>query len=74
MAQEATSRGPAPELESLLAAVRSFRELIPPDVAERLVAALRELLLAVRALLDWYLERLERRGSEPPEVEDIPIQ
>src|SRR5438270_13184251 len=30
LAQEATSRGPAPELESLLAAVRSFRELIPP--------------------------------------------
>ena len=72
--QEPASRGPAPELETLLAAIRSLRELIPPDVADRLVAAAREFLLAVRALLDWYLERLERRRTEPPEVQDIPIQ
>ncbi len=57
----------------MLAAVRSLRELIPPEVAERLIAATRELLLAVRALIDWYLERLERRRREPPEVQDIPI-
>jgi hypothetical protein len=34
----------------------------------------RELLLALRALIDFYLERLNKRGSEPTEVEDIPIE
>lgn len=72
--EEPGSRPPAAELDALVAAVRSLRELIPPEVAERLIAALRELLLAVRALLDWYLDRLERRRKEPPEVEDIPIR
>ena|SRR5436305_1354128 len=62
------------ELDVLIHAFQSIRELIPPDVLERLATALKELLLAVRALIDWYLERLERRRSEPPtEVEDIPI-
>jgi hypothetical protein len=64
---------PGSELEALLAALRSVRDLIPPEVAERLLAAVRELLLAVRAVIDWYLERLEHRRREPPEVHDIPI-
>src|SRR2546423_2512770 len=72
--QEQPSQGPSAELESLLAAIRSLRDLIPPEVAERLVAALRELLMALRGLLEWYIERLDRRRTEPPKVEDIPIQ
>ena len=55
-------------------ALQSLRELIPPDVLQRLAAALKELLLAIRAVIDWYLERLERRHTaEASEVEDIPI-
>jgi hypothetical protein len=61
------------ELETLLAAFGALRELIPPDVLERLMTAFKELLLALRALIDSYLERLERRRTEPTEVEDIPI-
>lgn len=62
------------ELDMLIQAFNSVRELIPPDVLQRLAAALRELLLAIRALIDWYLERVERRRTETPsEVEDIPI-
>ena len=62
------------DLEALVQAVQSLRELIPPDVLQRLAAALKELLLAIRAVIDWYLERLERRRTEEPsEVEDIPI-
>jgi hypothetical protein len=67
-------RRPMPEVEALITAVGSLRELIPPEISERLVAALRELLLAIRAVLDHYLERLERRQPEPPEVQDIPLQ
>jgi hypothetical protein len=69
--------GPAaralPELEALVAAIAPLRELIPPDALERIQAAVRELLLAIRALVDYYLERLERRPPKPPEVQDIPI-
>jgi hypothetical protein len=36
--------------------------------------ALRQLLLAVRALIDFWLERLDAQREAPPEVEDIPIQ
>jgi hypothetical protein len=62
-----------PELDPFVALVQAVRELIPPELQRRLVAALRELLLALRALIDWYLERLERRREEAAEVQDIPI-
>jgi hypothetical protein len=61
------------DLEALIALARSVRELVPPDLQQRLVEALREVLQAVRDLLDWYLERLDRQRAEPTEVEDIPI-
>ena len=61
------------DLELLMHLVESLRELVPPDLQRRLAEALRELLLAVRALINWYLERLERQRDEPADVEDIPI-
>ena len=65
--------GLSPELDPFVALVQALRDLIPPDLQRRLVAALRELLLALRALIDWYLERLERRREQSVEVQDIPI-
>lgn len=62
-----------PELDPLVGLVQAMRDLIPPELQRRLVAALRELLLALRALIDWYLERLERRREQGAEVQDIPI-
>jgi hypothetical protein len=32
----------------------------------------REFLLTLRSLIDWYLERLDRKPAEPT-IEDIPI-
>jgi hypothetical protein len=64
--------GPS-EIELLLEAILSLRERIPPDLQRRLGEALREVLLALRALIDWYLERTERRRNTPTEVQDIPI-
>ena len=61
------------DLEALIALARSVRELIPPDLQQRLVNALREVLQALRDLVDWYLERLDRERAEPAEVQDIPI-
>jgi hypothetical protein len=67
-------RGRSSELDALIQAIQTLRDLVPPDVVERLATALRELLLALRALIDAYLERLDRRGEQQPEVQDIPIR
>jgi hypothetical protein len=61
------------DVELLAQLVRSLRERVPPDLQRRVAEALREVLLALQALIDWYLERLEHRRSEPVEVQDIPI-
>jgi hypothetical protein len=63
----------ASEIELLLDAIRALRERIPPELQRRLGEALKEVLLALRALIDWYLERTEQRRGEPTEVRDIPI-
>ncbi len=61
------------DLDVLAVVLHSMRDLIPPELQRRLTDALRELLLALRALIDWYLERVERRRAAPTEVQDIPI-
>jgi hypothetical protein len=71
-AQQDTPRAPG-DLELLITALEAIGELVPSDLRRRLGEAVREVLLAVRALIDWYLERNEGRSSEPPEVQDIPV-
>ena len=54
--------------------VELARSSLPPDLQRQLQQALRELLIALRAVLDYSIDRLEP-GPEPPSatVEDIPI-
>jgi hypothetical protein len=61
------------DMALLLELAGRVRDLVPPDLQRRLAEALRELLLALRAVVDWYLDRLDQRRREPPEVTDIPI-
>jgi hypothetical protein len=61
------------EFELLAQLIQSVRGLVPAELQRRLAEALRELLLALRALIDLYLERLERPEQAPTEMEDIPI-
>ena len=61
-----------PDLTPLFALLDSLRRMVPPELQDQLNALQRELLLTVRALIDWYLERLDAR-SRPVEVEEIPI-
>jgi hypothetical protein len=44
----------------------------PSELDDALRTLLREFLLTLRSLIDWYLERLDRPRREP-QVEDIPI-
>jgi len=61
------------ELAALVGLLEVLRGLIPRELADQLTDLVRELLLLARALIDWYLERLELRRRRPVEVEDIPI-
>jgi hypothetical protein len=45
----------------------------PPPPDEQLTRLLREFLLTLRSLIDWYLERLDEPRTEP-EIEEIPIE
>ena len=65
-------RPPGPDLSALFALLDSLRRLIPPELQEQFNALQRELLLTVRGLIDWQLERLEAGKPETP-VEEIPI-
>ena len=61
------------QLDGVVAALASLRDRVPPELERRLAEALRELLIAIRALLDWYIERLDRDRPAAGEAEDIPI-
>jgi hypothetical protein len=61
------------ELQALVGLIEVVRGLIPRELADQLAELVRELLLLARALIDWYLDRLELRRKTPVEVEDIPI-
>jgi hypothetical protein len=61
------------DLELLAQVLHALRDLIPPELQRRITEALRELLLALRALIDWYLQRSEHHRAQPAEVQDIPI-
>jgi hypothetical protein len=61
------------DLQALVGLLDVARTSVPPEVARQLAEATRELLLALRALIDWWIERLEREPEQPVEVQDIPI-
>jgi len=61
------------ELDLLLAVAAGVRDRIPPELRRRLADAVRELLMALRAVIDWYLERTERPATAGGDVQDIPI-
>lgn len=66
---EATS-----ELQALAGLLTTLRELLPPDLQEQATALVRQLLVLVRALIDWAVVQIDSgvRGREH-EIEDIPI-
>jgi hypothetical protein len=70
---DTTRQQTAEELARLLALLRELREMLPPELEERLAESVHELLLAVRELIDWLLERRQGETEQPPEVHDIPI-
>ena len=67
------SRSTTADLQALVALLDLGRTLVPPELREQIAQLVREILLLVRAIVDWYIERLDQGRKAPVEVEDIPI-
>lgn len=61
------------ETDALSQLVEELLGLVPDELRVRLTEAVRQLLEAIRALIDWCVARLEHRASDAVEVHDIPI-
>ncbi|HEY7621028.1 MAG TPA: hypothetical protein VH834_14730 [Solirubrobacteraceae bacterium] len=68
-------REAADELDALVALLRTLRELVPPELQQQVTEVMRQVLLLLRAVIDYWVERLEDGGSRARaiEVEDIPV-
>jgi hypothetical protein len=65
-------RGPRLDFRPLFMLLEALRRGLPRELEEQFTTLLREILLTLRALIDWYIDRLEHPAREP-QVEDIPI-
>ena len=68
-----TPRSSVPDLSPLLVLLDAVRAAIPGELQASFTAILREVLMAVRALIDRYLDRMDGREART-RVEDIPIE
>lgn len=59
--------------DPLVALLELARASLPAELAEQLAELVKELLLALKALIEWALDRVAQRSVTPVEVQDIPI-
>jgi hypothetical protein len=72
-AREWPRREAADELDALVALLRTLRELVPAELQGQVTEVIRQVLLLVRAVIDFWVDRLETPRGATVEVEDIPI-
>lgn len=61
------------DVASLAATLGTLAELVPEELRAQLAEVLRQVLLLVRALIDWLVERLPQTRGAAPVVQDIPL-
>src|SRR4051794_39207016 len=70
------------ELEEVAVLLRALRELVPDELQHQVAEVLKQVLLLLRALLDWWVDRLDEAGAAAPGrparpagpvSEDIPV-
>ena len=66
-------RGSGFDPAALFVLLDGLRRVVPRELEGQLTNVVREFLLTLRSLIDWYLERLDKPPREP-RVEDIPIE
>ena len=69
-----SGRDATSELALLVDLFDRVRSTLPEDIQRQLSDLVRQLLLLIRSLIDWWLSRLDRGDpGREVEVEDIPI-
>jgi len=68
----------AQEAQALVALVQLLRDLVPDELRQQILDLVRQVLKLIRAVIDWYLARLEPGATgvparREPVVEDIPL-
>ena len=53
------------EVQQLAALLGSLRDLVPPELAGQVREVLRQVLLLLRALIDWWVERMDVAAGQP---------
>ena len=61
------------ELQQLVAVVASLRELVPPELQQQVSDVIRQVLLLLRAVIDYWVDRLDAPRPAEVEVQDIPV-
>lgn len=71
----------AQEAQALVALLQMLRDVIPDDLRRQILDLVRQVLMLIRAIIDFYLQRLEsgqtpggaKAARREPVVEDIPL-
>ena len=61
------------ELDALTDLLRTIRQLLPDELEQQLAEILRQILLLLRALIDWMVDQLPTAGGDQPPLRDIPL-
>ena len=61
------------ELDALVVGLRALRELVPPELQQQVSEVIRQVLLLLRAVIDFWVDRLDAPRPAEVEVQDIPI-
>ena len=72
-ASELPRRDTRDELDALVALLRALRELVPPELQQQVSEVIRHVLLLLRALIDYWVDRLDAPRPAEVDVQDIPI-
>jgi hypothetical protein len=61
------------DLDALVGLLRALRELVPPELQHQVSELIRQVLLLLRAIIDFWVQRLDAPRAAEVEVRDIPI-
>jgi hypothetical protein len=61
------------DVSALATTLATLAELVPEELRAQLAEILRQVLLLLRALIDWIVERLPQTAAPEPAVRDIPV-
>jgi hypothetical protein len=62
------------ELDALVGLLRTLHGLVPDELQQQVADVIRQVLLLLRAVIDFWVERLEAPRGGEVEVEEIPIE